>query len=258
MKAVWLTVLDHPEPEIKSFFKKLQAYGLDCAGHQWDSDTRNMAWMGAIEELIRPQCTLWAIVGSRQAFSNSEIRYGLSLLALCAGARRGSVLPLVIVQTLGEALSLTDLPLPLQRGTVLSAGHAGTPAKMVAKSHAQAPDIPSAYHFDMVGNPQFGQWFEVRPTRDEWPGIIFGVDKGEIKFQAVGPSGQLPETCTLNYPMQGIRMEFGGRTFQAWAVRNTITPQSAYYVKVEGCPESVLLGPFSEDNEARMYRLDLK
>jgi hypothetical protein len=50
-----------------------------------------------------------------------------------------------------------------------------------------------------VGNEQLGQWLEVRPTGDAWPGVTFGVDEGEILFQAVGPSGQLPKTSVLKH-----------------------------------------------------------
>jgi hypothetical protein len=53
--------------------------------------------------------------------------------------------------------------------------------------------------------------------------------RGRDKFQAVGPSGQLPTTSTLNYPMQG-QMEFKGLNFTAWAVTMR-SPAIAYYVK---------------------------
>jgi len=88
--------------------------------------------------------------------------------------------------------------------------------------------------------------------------LIFGVNEGEIKFQAVGPSGQLPKNSTLNYPMQGLQIEFDGRTYSAWAVRNEITGESSYYVKVDGFPKSIIFGAFSEQNETEMYRIDLK
>jgi hypothetical protein len=258
MSSIWLSALETSEQDAKIFLQKVQTYGLAFSGHQWNDDNQSMAWMGAMEELEAPRCALWAILGTGQAFLKPAIRYGLSLLALCVEARRGAGFPIIILQTDSAALSAGDLPTPLQRAVILPAFHAGTPAKLVARIHSKTTDPITAYHLRMVGNQHFGQWFEVRPTRDEWKGMIFGVDEGEIKFQAVGPSGDLPRTSTLNYPMQGLQIEFDGRTYSAWAVRNEITSESSYYVKVDGFPKSIIFGAFSEQDETEMYRIELK
>jgi len=258
MKTVWLSAIGARDQDVQALFSKMKTYGLVVSGSPWIDDNKAMAWMGAREEMVKPQCALWAVLGSKNAFLNPETRYGLSLLSCCVQARRGSGIPMVILQTDAEKLSADDLPTPLRRAVVLPALDGGTPAKLVAKVHAALPTFQSPYYLDMVGNPQFGQWFEVRPTQDEWAGIIFGVEEGEIKFQAVGPCGQLPKNSTLNYPMQGLRMEIEGRTYSAWAVRNRITPESSYYIKVEGAPQSILFGAFSEQNETEMFRVQLK
>ncbi|MBI5894999.1 MAG: hypothetical protein HZB24_02975 [Desulfobacterales bacterium] len=258
MKSIWLSALTVPEQEVRGVMGKLKSYGLNPSGHQWNDDLAAMAWMGAKEALCNPQCAFWAILGGRQAWQKPETRYGLAMLALCVQARRGVGFPIVLLQTGAEPLTAADLPTPLQRAVILPALDAGTPAKLVAKAHVQPPALPAAYYLDMVGNPQFGQWFEVRPTRDEWPGVIFGVDEGEIKFQAVGPAGQLPTTSTLNFPMQGLKMDFKGQAFTAWALRNTLSAATSYYVKVEGAPGRLLFGAFSEAGEAEMYHVTLK
>lgn len=258
MTAVWLSAVSVPDEAAKSVMQKLQTYGLACTGHQWKDDLQNMAWLGAKDELCDTKTTFWAIMGTRQALETPETRYGLSLLALCVQAVRGTGFPIVVLQSGGEPISAGDLPTPFQRAVVLPALDAGTPAKLVAKAYAKAPALQNAYHLDMVGNPQFGQWFEVRPTGDRWPGIIFGIDEGEIKFQAVGPSGELPKTSTLNYPMQGLQIEVGGKQYTAWAVRNDITVEESYFVKIEGVPGTLLFGAFSEDSEAEMYSVRLK
>lgn len=258
MKTIWLSAVAVEEAAVQALMKKLHTYGLSCTGHRWQDDLQAMAWMGPRDELCNPQCAFWAVMGSREALLKPETLYGLSLLALCVQARRGAGFPVVILQTEGESLTIDALPTPLQRALILPAADTGTPAKLVAKVHAKAPDLPAAYYFDMVGNPQFGQWFEVRPTRDSWPGIIFAVDEGEIAFQAVGPCGELPKTSTLNYPMQGLKIEIGDKAYTAWAVRNEVGGESAYYVKVTGTPSNLLFGAFSEVSETEMYRICLK
>jgi hypothetical protein len=258
MKNVWLSALAVPEQQVRGLLQKLHTYGLKPSAHEWRNDNAAMAWMGPKEALCAAQCAFWAIMGAKPAFVKPETRYGLSLLALCVQSVRGRGFPIVILQTDAEPMTGAELPTPLQGALILPAADAGTPAKLVAKAHSQPPVLPAAYHFDMVGNPQLGQWFSLRPNEGEWSGVIFGVDEGEIKFQAVGPTGSLPATSTLNYPMQGLKIELKGREYTAWGVRNSVTPDTAYYVKVEGTPGALIFGGFSEESEAEMYALDLR
>lgn len=258
MKSIWLSALAVDEQDIQKLMQKLKTYGLAGSGHIWKDDNQGLAWAGPLDDLKSPQCAFWAIMGSKAAFEKAETRYGLSLLALCVQAERGPGFPIVILQTDADPLTAADLPTPLQRAVVLPADNAGTPAKLVAKVHAKAPDLPAAYTLRLAGNPQFGQWLELRPTRDAWPGVIFGVDEGEIKFQAVGPAGELPKTSTLNFAMQGLKIDFHEREFTAWALQNEIDVATSYYVKIEGFPSSLLFGAFSEDSDPELYHIRLK
>jgi len=258
MKSIWLSALAVVEQDVQKLMQKLQTYGLPGSGHIWSDDNQGLAWAKPMEELSNPQCAFWAVMGGREALLKPETRYGLSLLALCVQAKRGLAFPIIILQTDTPLLSADELPTPLQRAVILSANDGGTPAKLVAKVHAKVPELESAYTFHLPGNPQFGQWFEIRPTRDAWPGVIFGVDDGEIKFQAVGPAGELPKTSTLNYAMQGLKINFQEREFIAWALQNEVGADISYYVKVEGFPNSLLFGPFSEESEPELYHIKLK
>jgi hypothetical protein len=258
MKSVWISSLAVPEQDVRAQMQKLKTYGLEASGHQWSEDNQAMAWLGPKVQLCDANCALWVLMGSREAMLKHELRYGLSLLALCVQARRGPAFPIVILQTDTAPLDVDELPTPLQRAVILSAVAASTPAKLVAKAHAKAPDLQAAYYFDMVGDPQRGQWFEVHPTQGTWPGIIFGINEGQIKFQAVGPAGNLPATSTLNYPMQGIKLAMGETEFTAWGTRNEVNPDMAYFIKVEGFPKTLLFGAFSEENEAEMYMIKLQ
>lgn len=258
MKSVWLSVLDVSEKTVQALMANLKRYGLECSGHHWTDDTKNMAWMGLKTSLIEPQTAFWAIMGAKDALLKPETRYGLSLLALCVQAQRGKGFPIVVLQTDDTPLTIEALPTALQRAIILPAADTGTPAKLVARAHAKAPALPEPYRIDMVGDPQLGQWFEVQPTRDSWQGVIFGIDEGEIRFQAVGPAGALPKTSTLNYPMQGLKIEFEQTSFVAWAVRNELSVEMSYYVKVDGTPGALLFGAFSDASEMEMYHIRLK
>lgn len=258
MKVIWLSALSKDEKAVQKVMAQMKNYGLEVQGHFWQNDNEKMAWIGAKEELGSDPVAMWIIMGSREELENPELRYGLSMLAITTQARKGIGFPIVIMQTEGDPILADQLPDPLKRAAILKAGDPGTPAKLVAKTHAKAPKLPTDYHLDIVGNEQLGLWLSVRPSRDPWPGIIFGVDDGEINFQAVGPPGQLPKKTTLNFPMQGLKLEIGDTEYTAWATKNEVSTEQAYFIKIKGCPKTLLFGPFAEEAEAELYILRLQ
>ncbi len=257
MKAIWLSALKKDEAVVQKTMAQFKTYGLQLQGHFWQNDNAKMGWLAPKDELLKADAAMWVILGSRQELHNSELRYGLSLLALTVQAQKGTAFPIVILQTEGDPLASEELPTPLQGALVLPAGGAATPAKLVAKFHAKPPSIPAAYHLDMVGNEQLGQWLQIYPTAHAWPGIIFAVDAGEIVFQAVGPPGKLPKKTTLNFAMQGLKLEMDGAAFTAWATQNPISGENAYFIKINGAPKTLLFGPYTEEGAVEMYTVRL-
>jgi hypothetical protein len=257
MKAIWLSALKKDEALVQRVISRYKSYGLQLQGHFWQNDNAKMGWLASRDELFNDGVGMWAILGSREALESRDLRYGLSLLALTVQARKGNGFPIVILQTEGDPMAAEELPDPLRRALVLPAENAATPAKLVARAHATTPSLPTAYHLDMVGNEQLGQWLQVYPSGQTWPGIIFGVDGGEILFQAAGPAGQLPKKTTLSYAMQGLKLEMGGQSFDAWSIRNEISGENAYFIKISGTPGTILFGPYSEEGETEMYTLHL-
>lgn len=258
MKTIWLSAMHKDEAAVQKLMTQMKTYGLVLQGHFWTNDNAKMTWLGAREELINDQVGMWAILAGRDELFQDDLRYGLSLLALSVDARRKNGYSIVILQTEGDPVTADDLPTALKSALVMPADDTGTPAKLVAKVHTVPPLLPTAYIVDMAGNEQLGQWLEVRPTGDPWPGVIFGVDEGEILFQAVGPSGQLPKTSVLNYAMQGLKLELGGTEFTAWATQNEVSTEHSYYVKVGGTPRTLLFGPYAENSEAELYVIRLQ
>jgi hypothetical protein len=258
MNSIWLSALHKDEAAVQKTMSQMKTYGLNVLGHFWQNENAKLAWLAALEEMMKAKSTLWTILGRREDLLNEELRYGLSMMALGLQAKIGPGFPIVILQQDALLLESDALPSPLQRAALLDAANAGTPAKLVAKVHAATPDLPTAYKIDMVGNPHFGQWFEIYPTKGIWPGIIFGVDQGDIRFQAVGPPGKLPEKTTLEFAMQGLKIQIGDKEYNAWALRNEISPETAYFVKIEGMPASIIFGAFTEDEETDLFVLNFK
>ena len=253
MPSIWLSALGKDEDAVQKLMARMKQYGLLVKGHFWANDNAKMAWHEPIGELRAKETVAWAIMGSRAELLDNALRYGLAMLALSLHGE----LPMILLQTGGGPLSTEDLPLPLQSAAILPADSEATPAKVIARLHAKAIEPTADYALKMVGNPHVGQWLEIRPTGDPWQGIIFGLDQGEILFQAVGPAGGLPAKSILEHPMQGIQLEHGGKPFTAWAVRNALSAAQSYYVKIDGTPATLLFGAFPENDQAELYRIRL-
>ena len=258
MKTIWLTSIGSSQETVKQLMSQMKTYGIEVQGHFWKDDLKKMAWIAARENLLDTNVSMWGIVGSDQELLVPDTLYGLSLLAITVQAQRGLHFPIMILQTQGELISSEQLSTPLKGANVLSVSDGGIGAKLVAKVHAPPKAVSAEYYLDIYGNEQIGQWFEVRPARSSWPGVMFGMTGAEIIFHAVGPAGSLPSNTTLNYPMQGLKLEMGDKEYTAWAAQNELNAETSYFVKVEDYPESILFGPFSTEVEADMFVVRLK
>lgn len=258
MKKVWLTSLEKSEENVKQIMSALKGYGLDVQGHFWTDELEKMAWVGPRDVMLDTDVALWVILAGTDSLLNPTIRYGLSLLAVTVQSQRGLGFPIVILLSGGKTISPGELTTPLQGSDVLAADNPAFGAKLVAKVHAPVKKAAAEYRLDCYGNPQIGQWFEIGPAGSTWNGALFGVAGAKITFQAVGEKGQLPEKSTLNYPIQDMQLSLGEKEYSAWAVQNELGPDSSYFVKVEGYPESILFGEYSREEEADVFVVSLK
>jgi hypothetical protein len=257
MKTVWMTALMKDEELVKKTFSQMKTYGVEVKGHFWEDDLEKMAWIGPREEMLKPEVSLWAIAATPDTLALPTIRYGLSLLAITVQAKRGNAFPIMLLIPGDRMPAVETLPMPLKTADLLSVTDPGLGAKLVAKIHTPVKEMPSEYRLDVYGNQQIGQWFEVGPMGVSWQGCLFGVSGGEILFHGVGPKGSLPSRSVLNYPMKGLKLDLGGREYNAWAVRNELGANDSYFIKVKGSPDSILFGPYSEQEDAEVFTIKI-
>jgi hypothetical protein len=258
MKTIWLTSLERSEDQVRKMISQMKGYGIEIKGHFWDDNLEKMAWVGAREELSKPDLSAWLILASQEKLAIPSIRYGLALLGITLQAKKGIAFPTAMLFSGGELPSPDTFPTPLKGGEILSSSDPSVPAKLVAMVHRTAQKISSEYRLDVYGTPEIGQWFEIGPLIGIWPGAMFGITEGEIRFHAVGPKEKLPSQSVLQYPLKGLRLSLGGKEYTAWAVQNELDPQASYFVKVEGFPSSILFGAYSSREEAEAYVVRLK
>ncbi len=94
-------------------------------------------------------------------------------------------------------------------------------------------------------------------TGAQWSGALFGQNQAEIKAHGVGTRGRIPEKCVLEYPIKGVKLEAGEDTYTAWGIKNMLTEQDSYYIKVEGTVRSILFGELPEGDQADLHILKI-
>lgn len=258
MKRIWITSLSGAEEAVKHLPAELKAYGIEAGGHFWADDIEKAAWIGVREALVDPRVALWAILGSAEAFAAPTVRYGLALLAITVQAVRGRGFPVALLVSAGAAPPADTLPTPLKGAQVAALQGANPAAKIVARLHTPSPAAAAAdYRIDVHASPTIGTWFEVGPIEASWEGAMGGVaGPAEIIFQAVGPKGSLPERSVLSYPLKGMQLALGEKSYLAWAVQNRLDPEASYFFRVQGTADSILFGPYAAGESAELFVMD--
>jgi len=249
MKKIWITSLIESEEAVGKIIQQTRQYGIEANGHFWKNDLEKFLWQDIQNELLNPQIDLWLIFANKTDWENSETRYGLSMLSILIQSRKRLDFPIVILQNDNNDIQPNTLPTPFRNVTIMSTSNPGYAAKLVAKLHAPVTKQSLEYRLDVQGNIQVGQWFEIGPTAGEWDGVILGVEKSisSIEFHATGPKGRLPEKATLNYPIKDMELSYNNKKYTAWAVKNKLTDNDSYYVKVKGYSGSMVFGHYADD-----------
>jgi hypothetical protein len=143
--------------------------------------------------------------------------------------------------------------------TPIDARAASWPAKVIAAMARKTPLPGVDFHLSVHAHPMLGQFFEVGPTAGQWNGVMFGVHgETRITHHAVGVRGEVPERGVVEYELVGIEADVGGRPFTAWAVKNPLGPGESYFLRVDGAPMALLVGPYpGEDGAVEATVIDL-
>jgi hypothetical protein len=250
MNNVWITSLGtDPEPVMK-LIGSLRLYGIDANGKFFNDNIEQLGWLDQMAPLSDPSTRLWIIHGSPEECMKPSIRYGLSLLSLRSGSRRKTLLPVVFTIT-GDINAITLRLLSLFANALfIPADSPSLNAKITACLHTPPKPMQNDYRLGVHARPEYGVWFEIGPSAGlSWDGAFFGIDSADIDFHAVGDAYDLPERTMLQYEQRGLEIQSGGNTFHAWAVRNHITAEQSYYIRVRGIPGSILFGQYSTEDE---------
>ncbi len=262
-KNIWLTWLPGQKSEQKpgEILLTLQKYGYETQGNNWIDDLDKMPWANLVEVLKdKTAVDAWIVAGNREDFASRTTLYGLAMVNLAAFEHREGSLP-VILLGLDFTPEVDNLPTPMRSNILLSATTSAWTAKLVAAmSKFKKPEKEKMPEFRLITHAMasLGQWFEVGPRQDEWQGVLFGVtEEGTITHHGVGPKGKVPAKTILQYAVEGMKAEVGGKEFTIWSVQNRLGPDDSYYIKVDKYPSYIVCAGHAgeEHGEASIIRL---
>ncbi len=255
-KHIWITALEKDEEKAKAVFQTASKYGLDTGGHFWLNDLEKMEWSGAAPELLKPETVLWIIAGPVADFKDANTRFGLSLLALMLQAEKGHGFPIIIQPFDGE-LTADELPTPLRDAEIVKPALLGP--KVAAKANIPPKKVELDYRLIPHPLPGVGLWLEIGPSKGHsWKGVMAGVNGGEIDAMGVGQAQKIPEKSILEYPMKGLKLQAGDTEYDAWAVKNELSDELSFYVRIRETPGKLLFGEMSDSDDAEVFLLDLQ
>jgi hypothetical protein len=258
-KKVYLTALDRKMEQAGEVAAKLHQYGLTVLGRYWPEQFEApLYWLDLRDEIIKEQADVWLILLDEAALQSTRVLYGVSQMAYSLNARLQKKLSIMLLSP--AALDADKLPTALQAVTALTLDGPWA-AKVVARANMPPPTSQvGEYELDFHGNEKLGQWFEFRVADSSLDGVIFGVQEGDdakINFQAVGASGMLPEKSTLEYAVEDMHLTLGDTNYIAWGLRNRLEKGSSYFARVQGWPRSLIVMPYSDDDESSAWRIVL-
>lgn len=244
-KRVCLSLLEKNEGLARLLAQELVKAGLEVEAHFYEPKS----WAACANALT--SCQAWIIAGDD--FAKRELRTSLSLTALSVQAELGHNFPILISSA--QALEVSTLPTPLKEAEVVKSG-------LGVKACVRANTLkPKRTEYRLRPLDHLGLWFEVGPFDSLWQGAFLALGQREGSCvpiaHGVGIAGSIPEKCTLNFPVKGIKFQLKEIDCEGWGVKNELKPGVSYYLKVSECPDIISFGPFPETDEAELYTLVL-
>jgi hypothetical protein len=243
--CVWIIGIGEVDGVAQTVAAQLKPYGLAIEGQKWPVGEKQ-AWLASADAAAAQAAQVVIVVASKSDHDEPTTRRELAFFRLALQTQLGKpVAGFVILTDAPETRNTLSANTPfsiLGDWEVVSGGNWA--AKVVARFHApRQPKWP--VKLGLIAREKLGVWLTVSPLASQSAeGCLVGVsgNEADISFHAVGPAGGLPETSINEYELKGIEFEAGGQPFKAWALQNTIGPDQAYYVRLEGEPSVIAVG----------------
>lgn len=260
-RCVWMIILGNVDATARSTAAKLAPYGVTIRGQTWHVDEPN-SWMNHAQSAAQAGAHFVIVTSSSEDYQRPAIRRELSLFRL--------FLQTLTKSTINGFINLVD---PDQADSVVTY-LAGTPilgdweatmtgqwpARTVARLHApKQPVWPVS--LGLFAHEKLGTWLQVQPSPGQTAsGCLLGVsgNQANISFHAAGPAGCLPERSVNEFELKGLTFSSAGHDFNAWGLQNTLTPEQAYFARLDGEPDLLAISTLPDGQISEVHLLCLR
>lgn len=236
--------------------KSAAAYQIETSGVVWREEPGKPIWGEVAAMMLKHGSDGWLVAGKGDDWAaDAERRSHIALAALKAANLMGPGFAMFRMIDPDPAA----LPLPLASSFAVDKTKIGP--RLLAKLGVPAkPAAPAEYRFDVhplpVGDGLVAELGP--PAGGEWKGALFAIrGGGEISHHTVGPKGNPPDRGVVEYPMKGLKMEFGGEEYVGWAVQNRLDAETSYFVRLTGMVSGMLFGPLPDGDAAELFSINL-
>lgn len=244
-RCAWIIGIGEVEPVAQLVARQLKPYGVNIKGQKWPLGEKQ-PWLGSAQEAAGAGAHVVIIVASTESYNDKDLRRELSLFRIMLQTLlKQPVAGFVILTNPTNELESTA---PFFGINILNDWEvvSGTtwPAKVVARLNV-ARKLNWPIKLEIFAQEKLGVWLSVNPQPGSiMHGCVVGVsgNNADIDFHAVGPTGRLPERSVNEYELKGIEFDIDNQHFKAWALQNTISPEDAYYVRLENEPDIIAVG----------------
>ena len=251
-KAVLCVLGD--EPAGHPVESELRSVGFATFSITWkELNAQQNGWIQILPPLDDQTVVAWVLAGKAQDFTD-EVRSRVAFLTLAMHRDCPPVTAFVLTDAgdssdISNPGDLMDMPQVMSHIQIYCHTQKYAAKLMVAKAKLQPfPNLPfyAKTHLD----PLIGAWLEIAPPPDAtWQGFMAGVTKAEISAFGVGPRGVLPVKCALQFPMLGIKGDFGEQPFSACAAKNELSAAVSCYMRLDGAPGLVFCTEYPDESK---------
>ena len=260
-RCVWVIVVGEANATAQAAAAKLAPYGVAVQGQNWPIDDASH-WMSQAQSAAQAGARFVLIAASAKDYQRPDLRRQLSLFRLFLQTLTQSAINGMVMLTDADQADVVTSELP---GTALLGDWEVNPAngwaaRVVARLHApKRPGWPVT--LGLFAHEKLGTWLQTQPVPGEAArGCLVGVSGhgADISFHAAGQAGCLPENTVNEFSLKGITFTSAGHEFKAWALQNSLSPEQAYFVKLEGEPDLLAISTLPDGEISDVHLMCLR
>ncbi|UQZ90366.1 hypothetical protein C4J81_14595 [Deltaproteobacteria bacterium Smac51] len=230
---------------------QLRGAGFATATIEWGELTgQPNGWTQLAEILQTPGLCAWVFVGRPESFT-TELVSQTALVSLSLNQENPLSMAFILkTDDLHDVERLKAMLPPLLTQVKVFRKDEPFASRLMAARFKQPqwPDMP--FYLRSHLSPLTGVWLEAGPDKgEEWPGFFLAAVGAEIDSLGIGPRGQLPKKCTLEFPMMNIEGNLNGQQWNGCAAKNGLDGTTSAFIRLNRPLDKLIMSEYPADDD---------